>query len=160
MFIRETKKEELDEILKLVLRSFMKYVAPTYSKEGIDEFKKFISNESAISTLKFYSAYENDELLGTIATRENNTHISLFFIDEKYIGKGIGKKLYECINLLNETGLITVNSSPYAVEIYKSLGFIPASNEKIENGIRFTPMKSLLKRNNLSFFSYFVIKLI
>ena len=56
MFIRESKKEELDEILDLVLRSFMIYVAPTYSKEGIEEFKKFISNENAISTLKFYSA--------------------------------------------------------------------------------------------------------
>lgn len=146
MYIKESKKEEIDEILKLVLRSFMKYVAPTYTKEGIEEFKKFISNENAISTLKFYTAYENDELLGTIVTRENNTHISLFFIDEKYIGKGIGKKLYECIKLLNETGLITVNSSPYAVEIYKKLGFIATGNEKTENGIRFTPMKSLIKK--------------
>ena len=146
MFIRESRKEELDEILQLVLRSFMIFVAPTYSIEGIEEFKKFISDENAISTLKFYSAYENDKLLGTIATRENNTHISLFFIDDKCIGKGIGKKLYECIKLLNETGLITVNSSPYAVEFYKKLGFIETSNEKIENGIRFTPMKSLIKK--------------
>lgn len=146
MFIRESKKEELDEILDLVLRSFMKFVAPTYSKEGIEEFKSFISNKDIIYSLKFYSAYENDELLGTIATRENNTHISLFFMDDKYIGKGIGKKLYECIKSLNETGLITVNSSPYAVEIYKILGFIPTGDEQIENGIRFTPMKSLIKK--------------
>ena len=44
MFIRESKKEELDEILQLVLKSFMIFVAPTYSKEGIEEFKNFLLN--------------------------------------------------------------------------------------------------------------------
>lgn len=36
---------------------------------------------------------------------------------------------------------ITVNSSPYAVKIYKHLGFVPTAEEQTVNGIRFTPMK-------------------
>lgn len=34
-----------------------------------------------------------------------------------------------------------VNSSPYAVEIYRHLGFEEVDQEQTVNGIRFTPMK-------------------
>ena len=36
---------------------------------------------------------------------------------------------------------VTVNSSPYAVEIYRRMGFIPIGTEKTVNGLRFTPME-------------------
>jgi len=34
---------------------------------------------------------------------------------------------------------ITVNSSPYAVEVYHHLGFVDIDKEQTVNGIRFTP---------------------
>jgi predicted GNAT family N-acyltransferase len=36
---------------------------------------------------------------------------------------------------------ITVNSSPYAHEFYKKLGFLDTSEEQITNGVRYYPMK-------------------
>ncbi len=39
---------------------------------------------------------------------------------------------------------ITVNSSPYAVEVYHKLGFKDTAVEQISDGIRFTPMKLLI----------------
>ena len=39
---------------------------------------------------------------------------------------------------------ITVNSSPYAVEIYRRLGFTATDAERVTDGIRFTPMTYLL----------------
>ena len=36
---------------------------------------------------------------------------------------------------------ITVNSSPYAVEVYRHLGFTPTGGEQNIDGLRFTPMK-------------------
>ena len=39
---------------------------------------------------------------------------------------------------------ITVNSSPYAVDIYKHMGFEPVDVEQTVNGMRFTPMKKVL----------------
>ncbi|CCL11870.1 N-acetyltransferase GCN5 [Clostridioides difficile] len=39
---------------------------------------------------------------------------------------------------------ITVNSSPYAVEVYHKLGFKDTAVEQIVDGIRFTPMKLLI----------------
>lgn len=35
----------------------------------------------------------------------------------------------------------TVNSSPYAVEVYRHLGFTPTNTEQLTNGIRYTPMR-------------------
>ena len=37
--------------------------------------------------------------------------------------------------------VFTVNSSPYAVEVYRHLGFVPTDTEQLTNGIRYTPMR-------------------
>ena len=98
-----------------------------------------------MSTLTFYGMYDNEKIIGVIATRNNGNHITLFFVDGKYHKKGIGKKLFEKV-LKNATSkVITVNSSVYAVEVYHKLGFIDADTEKVDNGIRFTPMKLILR---------------
>lgn len=39
----------------------------------------------------------------------------------------------------------TVNSSPYAHEVYKHLGFVDTDKEQCVNGLRFYPMKKNLK---------------
>ena len=72
-------------------------------------------------------------------------HICMLFVDKEYHKKGIGKKLVEiainiCKSCNNELKTVTVNSSPYAVEFYHKIGFKDIENEKIEDGIRFTPM--------------------
>ena len=57
-----------------------------------------------------------------------------------HFGQGIGRELFETI-LNKSTGeKITVNASPYSVEVYKKLGFVPESDEQIADGMRFTPM--------------------
>lgn len=146
MIIKESTNEEIGNILELAWNTFLKYEAPDYTEDGIQEFKKFITNKEAIESLKLYGAYEDNELLGMIATRNENTHIALFFLKDEYQGKGIGRKLYEYIKQLSKEENITVNSSPYALNIYKRLCFIPTSEEQITNGMRYTPMKTLIKK--------------
>ena len=41
---------------------------------------------------------------------------------------------------------LTLNSSPYGLPFYLSVGFEALSMEQEINGIRFTPMKYVLKR--------------
>ncbi len=43
---------------------------------------------------------------------------------------------------LNTTGFYTVNSSPYAKEVYEHLGFVCTDTEQCVNGLRFYPMKN------------------
>ena len=44
--IEELKLDNLEETLKVVEITFMKFVAPDYTEEGIRNFLKFINRES------------------------------------------------------------------------------------------------------------------
>ena len=141
MEIKKILKEDMEKALELVWNVFLEYEAPDYSEEGIKEFKKTIDDNNWIASRDFYGAYdENNRILGVIATKDI-THIALFFVDGKYHKQGIGRKLYNKIKSLNNKGFFTVNSSPYAHEIYKHFGFIDTDNEQCVNGLRFYPMK-------------------
>lgn len=92
---------------------------------------------------------ENDELLGVLAMRENN-HISLMFVKKEHQREGIARKLFEfalesCRTTDSNLQTITVNSSRYAVEIYEKMGFIKIDSEQENHGIRFTPMKFIVR---------------
>ena len=80
------------------------------------------------------------------------SHISLMFVDKQYQRRGIARRLFEtvldCRDIVDGNACITVNSSPYVVEIYRRLGFQPTGEERTENGIRFTPMKYVLTEQN------------
>lgn len=82
--------------------------------------------------------------MGVVATRQP-CHISLLFVDKEHHRQGIGRELLSTItSFYKEAGVnreMTVNSSPYAVEIYHKLGFMDTDTEQLVNGIRFTPMK-------------------
>lgn len=121
----------------MVWEVFLEYEAPDYTQEGIDEFYKSIHDENYLSMLSVYGAFSNGELVGVIATRNNGKHIALFFVEGKYHCQGIGKQLFQTVR----TDKMTVNSSPYAVPVYRKLGFKSVDTEQSVNGLRFIPME-------------------
>lgn len=140
MEIRKLLNSEKKGALDLVWHVFLKFEAPDYCDQGVVTFRDFLENEEAINGLSFFGTFENGVLIGVIATRNEGSHIALFFVSEKYQHQGIGKKLFKeaTKNTLSER--ITVNSSPYAVQIYHHLGFTATDTEQIRDGIRFIPM--------------------
>ena len=119
----------------------MKYEAPDYSPEGVRTFQEFLSDHEKIDVLEMYGAFDGDKLVGVAATRNKGTHIALLFVDGAYHRRGIGRLLFQEV-LRNSTGdAITVNSSPFALEFYRKIGFIVMEGEKVVEGIRYTPMK-------------------
>lgn len=143
MEIRKIRDEEMKDAIELVWNVFSKYVAPDYSKEGIMEFEKTINDEAWTKEKDFYGAFENNKIYGVIATKDKH-HIALFFVDGEKHGLGIGKNLYNFTKNFNPDNYYTVNSSPYAKEIYGSLGFKEVDKEMCVHGIRFIPMKVML----------------
>lgn len=135
--IKRLDKEETENALNLVWEVFLEYEAPDYTQEGIDAFYKSIHNENYLSMLSVYGAFSNEKLVGVIATRNNGKHIALFFVDGKYHRQGIGKQLFQMVR----TDKMTVNSSPYAVAVYRKLGFEAVNTEQVITGLRFTPME-------------------
>lgn len=141
MEIREITETGLSEAMELAWKVFQEFEAPEYAQDGIDEFKRFIDSQAEKMTVEMYGSYEDGRLLGMIATRNEASHIALFFVEKEYHGKGIGRSLFEQIRPLNKCGCITVNSSPYAAAIYLKLGFTDTNCEQVTNGIRYIPMK-------------------
>ena len=143
--IKQLLNNEKDEALLFVKRVFIESEDDSYTKKGIETFCNFVDNKKITKSFKVYGAFEDNVLKGIIATDSPKKHICLFFVDKVSQGKGIGKKLMSFIIDDNENSFITVNSSRYAVPIYEKLGFIKMEEEKERDGLKFTPMKLILK---------------
>ncbi|MDR0306284.1 MAG: GNAT family N-acetyltransferase [Chitinispirillales bacterium] len=139
--------ERLDEALTLIRNVFYEYEAPEYSDEGVEEFMRFLTLENYRDMIKqdkihFWTCENNGKTIGVLGARFDR--INLLFVNGHYHRKGIARRLLEMMIEHFNPAEITVNSSPYAVEAYRKLGFIITDTEKTKNGIRFTPMKRIL----------------
>ena len=143
--INQLLNKKKDEALLFVKKVYIESKDESYSEKGIETFCNFVDNKEITKSFKVYGAFEDNVLKGIIATDKRKRHINLFFVDKSSQAKGIGKKLMSIIIDDNENSFITVNSSRYAVSIYQNLGFIKTEEEKEQDGLKFTPMKLILK---------------
>ena len=143
--IRQLLNNKKDEALLFAKKVYIESKDESYSKQGIETFCNFVNNKEITKSFKVYGAFEDNVLKGLIATDSQKRHICLFFVDKSSQGKGIGKELMRVVVNNNENSYITVNSSRYAVPIYEKLGFIKMEEEKEQDGLKFTPMKLILK---------------
>ena len=143
--IKQLFNNEKDEALLFAKKVYIECKDESYSEQGIETFCNFVDNKKITKSFKVYGAFEDNVLKGLIATDSPKKHICLFFVDKVSQGKGIGKKLMSFIIDDNENSFITVNSSRYAVSIYEKIGFIKTEEEKEQDGLKFTPMKLVLK---------------
>ena len=143
--IRQLLNNKKDEALLFVKRVYIESKDESYSEQGIETFCNFVDNKKITKSFKVYGAFEDNVLKGLIATDSQKRHICLFFVDKVSQGKGIGKELMRVVVNNNENSYITVNSSRYGVPIYEKLGFVKTEEEKEQDGLKFTPMKLILK---------------
>jgi ribosomal protein S18 acetylase RimI-like enzyme len=152
--IRDISEVAIEEsgALRLIWSVFLEFEAPEYSDEGIREFKDFIAPEAIkqrlLKKLFCWGCFDNEKIVGVIATRPP-CHIALLFVDKEHHRQGIARKLFntaiDFYKRKDECHEMTVNSSPYAVEAYRRLGFIDTGTAQVINGIRFVPMKCEFK---------------
>lgn len=140
MIIKKISASDYANALSLVWSVFLQYEAPDYSQQGIDAFRAAITDRKYLGALEMWGAYLGEYLIGVIALRNGGNHIALFFVDGAYHRKGIGRALFNTALTYSTGDVLTVNSSPYAVNFYRRLGFVPNSAEQLTNGIRYTPM--------------------
>ena len=138
--VRRLIREEIPAALELCWRVFLAFEAPEYSPEGIAAFRASLDNPQRNRQMDFYGAFDGDTLVGVLSMRAPQ-HIGGFFADAAYHRRGIGKKLFAAMRRDYAHQVFTVNSSPYAVEVYRHLGFVPTDDEQSVDGLRFTPMQ-------------------
>lgn len=144
--IEKAEIDDIEKISDLIKRIYLKYNSKTDTEEGINNILSFISEKNM--RLRFFNEGalmliardKNNDIVGVIELR-NFEHISLFFVDDKYFKCSVGSKLFEEAKDILGQEKYSVNSSDYAVEFYKKLGFVQIYDSiKIKNGVHFHPM--------------------
>ena len=148
MEIRRLEKEEYGTALDLAWKVFGQFEAPDYSEQGTQAFYASIHDGDYISQLRIYGAFDGAALIGLLATRSGGAHIALFFVDGAYHRRGVGRQLFFRAAGDCAAAEMTVNSSPYALEAYRRLGFNETDTERVEDGIRYTSMLCVIKRED------------
>lgn len=131
-------KERYREATELIWHVFQIFEVPDFPPEGVLEYKRIIDQTLEKGNIIFYTAMEENKVVGALGMRENN-HIGYFYVKETHHKRGIGRMLFSRI-LSEYEGSITVNACPYGVPVYKRLGFIETDTQKNEKGIIYTPM--------------------
>ena len=129
----------------------MEFEAPDYSDEGVAKFKRFIDEAPQNEQLRSWGYFVEADIIGVIAIRPP-CHIALLFVDKEHHRRGIARSLFVTVlsdkQIVMGHGAVTVNSSPYAVEAYRHLGFVNTDTEQLTNGIRYYPMTYALNVEN------------
>ena len=154
--IRKITPAEVRDALSLALEVFLQFEAPDYGPEGVETFRRgIVENEAFISQCEqgicpIYAAFDGEKMIGMIGMRAGKTHINLVFTKKEYHRRGVASAIFQTLldDLRKENPAlkeITLNSSPYGKGFYLRLGFIPLSEEQERDGIRYTPMKYVIR---------------
>ena len=155
--IRKITGSEVESAMDLALEVFMQFEAPEYPPEGVETFKKdIVENPEYLENARqgicpIYGAFDGNKIVALMGMRSNRTHINLVFTKKEYHRRGIARAIFQYLlnDVLQENPALealTLNSSPYGLPFYFAMGFIPLSGEQEMNGIRYTPMKYIIKR--------------
>lgn len=145
---RLMQPEDSEPVSVMVARAFNRFVAPDFDEEGVQAILNFVGPEALLERLAQGSfgilACDDTVIVGIIEIFEHR-HIRLLFVDEQYQRQGISRELLRrAVEICRERNprieRLTVNSSPYAVEIYQRLGFELIGPEEVHHGVRATPM--------------------
>lgn len=147
--IRPAQLQEWEAAMSLAWKTFVKYDAIDYTREGIQSFADFILDKKLHQlfqkgTYEVFLAIANNTIIGVITLRDKS-HISLLFVKENYHRNGIGSSLVTRArqHVWKKHGIsyITVNSAPYGIEFYHALGFRDTGEQRVRKGIIVVPMR-------------------
>ncbi|ALH94377.1 GNAT family N-acetyltransferase [Acinetobacter equi] len=142
--IRRANFEDLPAIKELIQQYIQDFVVSEQGKEKFNEdYLNHVMNQSDIH---FYVYEYHSKIIGFISYTDA-VHIMHFFVDQMYKGMSVGKQLWRYVldllcehYSLEKEIKITVNSSLYAVPVYKKFGFEERSDVCEKEGIRFVKM--------------------
>ena len=129
MRIRKARKEDITSISKLILNTINKINAKDYKKKQLEIEKKQHSVEKLEEEIKinpFFILTEKEKIIGVIQLDLKEKRLDRLFLNPKYIGKGLGKKLMAYAeNYAKKKGIkkITLYPTNYALEFYKKADY-------------------------------------
>jgi len=129
MRIRKAKKEDIPSISKLILNTVNKINAKDYKKRQLEIEKEQHTIEKLEEEIKinpFFILIDKEKIIGVIQFDLKENRLDRLFLNPKYLGKGLGKKLILYgENYAKKKGIKKVLLYPtdYALEFYKKAGY-------------------------------------
>jgi predicted GNAT family N-acyltransferase len=98
----------------------------------------------ASSRFSYWVSCEGNHINGVIGLRDG-AHLYHMFVPTRLHRNGIASRLWRQLLVAqaakSDSTPITVNASPFAIPVYKSLGFEPTGERVETNGVAFIPMQ-------------------
>ena len=148
MQIREATIEDAPAISDLIRPLAETYIAHEFPPEGAANLLASMEPGAIegymTSGFKYHLAEENGAVIGVVGVRDNS-HLYHLFVADEFRGRGIARELWRvardgCREAGN-VGDFTVNSSRFAVEMYRKFGFAETGPPETKNGVTSVPMK-------------------
>ncbi len=149
ILVSELGHGEIEEFCELIREVYDEFVAPDYPDEGNAEFHSFLTEKNIHDRMHngqiTVCAKAGGRMAGACGFRDVS-HLSLFFVGRDYQNRGVGRMMFAyALRKIKkdhpEEKVITVNSSPYALAVYKRLGFVQTGERQQKNGIISYPME-------------------
>jgi GNAT superfamily N-acetyltransferase len=155
--LRHATVEDAPSISTLVCAGFKEHIALDWEPRAQRHF--YEENHPDKLGPKIGSAclcllYEQDSQLLGVIFLPRPTLVQLFFVEPSHMGKGIGRSLWEGARESIEAShpevrTVELNSSPYALNAYRALGFFPISHAYKREGAVATRMACWLPGRGL-----------
>ena len=148
MTIREAMPEDANAISALVTSLASFFLADPDDAEAAAPFFATITPEAirgyiAGGRFCYHVAESGSELAGTVGVRDAS-HLYHLFVADRFHGRGLAARLWSeakcAARASGNPGRFTVNSSLYAVTVYKRFGFVETGPEVQKDGLAFVAM--------------------
>lgn len=150
MQIREATIEDARAISDLIRPLAERYIAHGFSPEGAAILLASMDADAIegylASGYEYHLAEENGVLVGVVGVRDNS-HLYHLFVADEFRGRGYAGELWrvarDACRVMGNEGEFTVNSSQFAVGMYRKFGFVETGPPETKNGVTSIPMKSV-----------------
>jgi GNAT superfamily N-acetyltransferase len=144
VFIRDIDSGEAAAASAMVQESFLKLASQSWDIEAQQRFLAQSTPwalEPKISAAACaIGAFSGEQLIGFLLM-PTPTRLGMLFIHPSRLRKGIATKLWECARTRLESEFplvktVELNATPYSIEFYRSVGFVPISAQFLRGGAR------------------------
>lgn len=145
--VKCAEANDWDAAIAVAWRTFQQVASKVSGEEAVTIFREGLTStqlyiEFLQGRFPLFCAYQGRKIVGMLALK-GSSHISLFFVRKEFQGMGIGTRLLEmCRQYCSKQGVLnlTANAIATGMPFYVSQGFTALEEEKMENGLRYTPM--------------------
>jgi len=148
MQIRRATIEDAAAISDLIRPLAERYIANEFSPEGAANLLASMEADAIegylASGYEYHVAEEDGMLVGVVGVRDNS-HLYHLFVADEFRGRGFARELWrvarDACRAAGNVGEFTVNSSRFAVAMYRKFGFVETGPPETKNGVTSVPMK-------------------